>query len=189
MIFSVLAILGIFIKIPNLPFSINRWELIAYFALGEFVRSKINLNELFMKKSKNKIMCYSLISMLLVIVMNIFNFNKYGFEYIVGILGILFVMTLSYFLDNKDKILEKIGKCTLIILCIHGPIYRILIKVFSIIVKNSTDVIRQNIIYALIITFVDIAICYYVYKFLCKYIPWSVGKNSNKNLKVKNKEY
>lgn len=96
----------------------------AYFALGEFVRSKIDLNELFMKKSKNKIKCCSLISMLLVVVMNIFNLNK---------------------------------------------------KVFSIIVKSSTDVVRQNIIYALIITFVDIAICYYVYKFLCKYIPWSVG--------------
>ena len=27
----------------------------AYFALGEFVRNKIDLNELFMKKSKNKI--------------------------------------------------------------------------------------------------------------------------------------
>lgn len=91
----------------------------------EFVRNKIDLNELFMKKSKNKIICCSLISMLLVVVMNIFNLNKK-----------------SIFNNCKD----------------------------------STDVVRQNIIYALIITFVDIAICYYVYKFLCKYIPWSVGK-------------
>ena len=185
MIFLVLAILGIFIKLPNLPFSINRWELMAYFALGEFVRSKIDLNELFMKKSKNKIICCSLISMLLVVVMNIFNFNKYGLEYIVGTLGILFVMTLSYLMDSKDKILGKIGKCTLIILCIHGPIYRILIKVFSIIVKSSTDAVRQNIICALVITFVDIAICYYVYKFLCKYIPWSVGKGKLRGEKNK----
>ena len=59
------------------------WELMAYFALGEFVRNKIDLNELFMKKSKNVHVfiamlhkCCSLISMLLVVVMNIFNLNK-----------------------------------------------------------------------------------------------------------------
>ena len=31
----------------------------------------------------------------------------------------------------------------------------------------------------------DIAICYYVYKFLCKYIPWSVGKGKLRGKKNK----
>lgn len=188
-IFLLLAILGIFIKLPNLPFSINRWELMVYFALGEFTRSRVDIDKLLKEKSKNKIVICSLILLILLIVMNMLNFNKFGLEYIVGILGITFVITVSYLLNNKDKILGKIGKCTLIILCIHGPIYRILIKICSIVVKRSTDIVRQNILYALIITFVDIAICYCIYKFLDKYLPWSVGKGKNnlkgkKNIKV-----
>ena len=113
---------------------------------------------------------------------------------VLAILRILFVMTLSYLMDSKDKILGKIGKCTLIILCIHGPIYRILIKVFSIIVKSSTDAVRQNIIYALVITFVDIAICYYVYKFLANIylgvleMSWIMKENIKKKTNKKGKE-
>lgn len=180
-IFLIIAVLGIFIKIPNLPFSINRFELMAYFALGDFISSKVDLDKAFSKCERKKLKMCSLISFIVVITMNICKANKFGLEYIIGTLGINGILMVSYLLNNKSKVMTDVGKDTLVILCIHGPIYRVIIKVISILFKISTDIIRKSVLLSSGIAILDIAICLIIYKLLEKTIPWSIGKNKIRN--------
>lgn len=172
----ILAITYIFVDLPNLPFSINRFDLIFYFSLGEFLNNKLKFNDILKQTNLLQQSIGLLVFLILTILMNYFKLTNYGLNYIVGIFGILLCICIAKILEEKDVVLCKMGISTLVILCIHGPIYRVLVKLFSLIFRISTQIVRQNLILVLIVTVVDLLICYYTYKILIKYFPFVLGK-------------
>ena len=72
--------------------------------------------------------------------------------FVTAFIGVVAVILISQ-LVNENKILQYLGRISLIILCIHGPVYRIVVKIVSIplhidVYKRQTmacmQVCRQN---------------------------------------------
>lgn len=98
--------------------------------------------------------------------------------YIIGITGSVATMSLCWLLA-KTKLnnpLIFLGKNSLLIMCLHEPLKRIVIKVASSFANMDTDMVRQNLTMSILITFAVVVIllpCIYAAN---KWMPWLVGK-------------
>ena len=91
---------------------------------------------------------------------------------LIGVVGTLLVARII----NENKILQYFGRISLIVLCIHGPVYRIVVKIVSIPLHMSTDGVRENLFLALLVVAITMAICSVVYEVIVRVAPWMVGK-------------
>ena len=177
----------VFLPIPSLPWGIDRMcSFLGLFALGNFIAEK-GLTE----KADKLPTWIKLVSAALLIAASVlfsyFRLTKNVMWIVCAIVGTAGFAFLSMALE-KVKVLTAVGKMTIVILCIHGPIYRILIKVSSMITNISSDAIRANIFAALGVTAVTLAICCVLYIVLDKLLPWSIGhsKNNKPKKEIKN---
>lgn len=82
------------------------------------------------------------------------SIDKATINYIaIALIGIVFYMTLSL-LIKKSRILEYLGKNSLIILGFHEPLYRALIGAISKILNINVDILRTNAIYCILIALI-----------------------------------
>ena len=95
--------------------------------------------------------------------------------FVAGSIGVGGVMIVSN-LINKNKFLEYLGRISLLLLCIHGPIYRVVIKIMSILINVNTDIIRQNFLMTIIVVIITLSICSIAYKIIIYIAPWMLGK-------------
>lgn len=73
----------------------------------------------------------------------------------------------------------------MIVLCIHGPVYRVLVKLVSISLGIRTDAARSNILIALIVVVLTLAICAVAYEVVIRIAPWAVGKKKRLHTNIK----
>jgi len=175
-VFILLGIVYLFYQPNHMFFSLDRFDLMMFFGLGSCF-SDIVLKKQYVEKKKSISFIF-----IFLICSGICVYLK-NFYYIVACLGILISAILSKAIEKKEVLLKKIGKISLVILCVHGPIYRVLIKIFSIIANQNMDLIRTNFIYCSIIVLITLIICYAVYSVIEKVFPILVGKNK---IKVQN---
>ncbi len=117
--------------------------------------------------------------------MNKIKYNSYISTYIIAIIGSILIILLSQII-NKNKVLQWLGKNSLIIMCIHEPIKRGIIGIGEIFLKISSDIIRNSIlgiIVSTIIIFIIMIPCIFI---INKYFPFFIGKNK-KELKTNEK--
>ena len=177
-IFIVLGIIYPFIKIINLPFSCNRFDLMLYFAIGNFYYDNKGKITIF---NHSKLFNFVIGTIIIVFVYISYSyFNKIGLYYIGGLLSIFAFMIFSKLIEKKDIILKKVGKISLLILCIHGPIYRVFIKLMSTFLNCSSDQIRKNFFYVTIIVILTLIVCNLIYIVLKKINPILVGEKKQK---------
>ena len=62
--------------------------------------------------------------------------------FVTALIGVAAVILISQ-LINENRILQYFGRISLIILCIHGPVYRIVVKIVSILLNLGTDAVRE----------------------------------------------
>ena len=62
------------------------------------------------------------------------------------------------------------------VLCIHGPVYRIVVKIVSVPLHMGTDAVRENVLLAMIVVVATMLICSVVYEVVVRIVPWMVGK-------------
>ena len=79
-----------------------------------------------------------------------------------------------------DRTLQYFGRISLIILCIHGPVYRIVVKIVSILLNLGTDAVRENFLLAMVVVVITMAICSTAYEVVVRLAPWMVGKKKVK---------
>ena len=77
---------------------------------------------------------------------------------------------------NENRILQYFGRISLIVLCIHGPVYRIVVKIVSVPLHMGTDAVRENVLLAMIVVVATMLICSVVYEVVVRIAPWMVGK-------------
>ena len=96
----------------------------------------------------------------------------------------LFLIMLSFNygnqLINENRILQYFGRISLIILCIHGPVYRIVVKIVSILLNAGIDAVRENFLLAMVVVVITMAICSTAYEVVVRLAPWMVGKKKVK---------
>lgn len=103
--------------------------------------------------------------------------------YPLAIIGCLMVLSLSLIiiqLFKQIKLIKDIqyvGENSLIIMCIHEPIKRIVLMLISKISHIPTDIIRDNLAFSLGITMIIIFICIPFIYIIRNYLPWMIGKN------------
>ena len=173
-IFIVLGIIYPFIKIINLPFSCNRFDLMFYFAIGNFYydnKEKINIF------NHSKLFDFVIGTIIIAFVCIFYSYlNKIGLYYISGLLSIIAFMIFSKLIEKKDIIFKKIGKISLVILCVHGPIYRIFVKIMASFLNCSSDQIRENFFYVTIVVILTLIVSNIIYIVLKKINPILVGE-------------
>lgn len=87
-----------------------------------------------------------------------------------------FALILISQLINQNRTLQYVGRSSLIILCIHGSVYRIVVKSVSITLHMGTDTVREDFLLALIVVAVTMFICSVAYEIVIRIAPWMVSK-------------
>ena len=83
----------------------------------------------------------------------------------------------SYFsAHQQNRILQYFGRISLIVLCIHGPVYRIVVKILSILLRMETDAVRGNFLLAMIVVAATMMVCSAAYEVVVRIVPWMIGK-------------
>lgn len=98
---------------------------------------------------------------------------------VLALSGSFFVIEVSK--NLKLNKLNYIGKNTLIILLIHEPVKRLLIKAISVLTKVSDEILRSNVVYSIFITFLVIIVLLPFIWIINKYFAFSLGKGKKKN--------
>ena len=78
-------------------------------------------------------------------------------------------------LINQNRLLQYLGRISLRVLCIHGPVYRVVVKIISIPLHMSTDAVRESFV-GVIVVVITLAICSAAYEVIVRITPWMVGK-------------
>ena len=99
--------------------------------------------------------------------------------FVTALIGVAAVILISQ-LINENRILQYFGRISLIILCIHGPVYRIVVKIVSILLNVSTDAVRESFLLAMVVVVITMAICSTAYEVVVRLAPWMVGKKKVK---------
>ena len=119
--------------------------------------------------------------------MNFLNLGNYFLYYISAISGLLFLYLISKKIQHV-KWLSFLGKNTLVIMCIHDPIKRVVIKIVSIFVNLPSEVIRDSTFYSIICLFIIMIISIPIIYIANRYTPFVLGKfefiKKEKDLKV-----
>ena len=108
----------------------------------------------------------------------------YGF----AIIGTILVLSASSILE-KSKYLSMlfcwIGRNSLVIMCIHEPLKRVLLYILSKASGLPIDVIRDDLSLSILTTLVIVAFCIPFINLINKYTPWILGRwQSKKNKSI-----
>ena len=77
---------------------------------------------------------------------------------------------------------QVIERRSLIVLCIHGPVYRVVVKIISIPLHMGTDAVREKFLLAMLVMIVTMVICSLAYEIIVRVAPWMIGKKKVKVL-------
>ena len=90
----------------------------------------------------------------------------YPLSFIFASLGFISIYIIAFGIQ-KNRILSWLGMNSLAIMLMHEPVKRIVIKVYSIIIKMPVDTIRESVLQSLAMTIVWA---------VNKYVPFLLGK-------------
>ena len=99
--------------------------------------------------------------------------------YGMAILGSLIIFCISYLINNLSVVggqISYLGKNSLIIMCIHEPIKRVLLVVLSKVSSLPIEDLRGNILLSIICVCILLLICVPIVNVINKKIAWMIGK-------------
>lgn len=99
--------------------------------------------------------------------------------YGMAILGSLIIFCISYLINNLSVVggqISYLGKNSLIIMCIHEPIKRVLLVVLSKVSSLPIEELRGNILLSIICVCLLLLICVPIVNVINKKIAWMIGK-------------
>lgn len=109
--------------------------------------------------------------------MRIHAYGSWWLFYIVALGLIIPVVIFSRWLVGMEYgILQWLGRNSLVVMCVHEPIKRILLKVFAMVTNMEISDIRQSAVLSIIITVLVIATCVPAVMMMRRFTPWLIGK-------------
>lgn len=84
-------------------------------------------------------------------------------------------------LKYEFGVLQWLGRNSLIIMCIHGPINRIVLYAISVIIQKDVDIIRHSLLMSSCTVLLDLMIVIPVVIIINRYFPWVWGKTRLNN--------
>ncbi len=157
----------------NLPWGIDE-SMVHYFpfvALGNISRQtgvfeKIRDGRV----SRNCILIGLLIMFDIYVLFRMSNTNLNG--YIGAFIGICICASISIYLEDKSKVLEKVGQASIIILGLQVPVYDAISKWYCTMLKISHEECMEMEVHAFVCCIVTIAVCYGIFILINRKALW-----------------
>jgi fucose 4-O-acetylase-like acetyltransferase len=92
-----------------------------------------------------------------------------------------------FVLRFESGVLQWLGKNSLIIMCVHGPIYRIVLYAVSVIINKDISAIRHSLLMSSCIVLLVIMIIIPIAVIINRYLPWVLGRKMKS--KISNTPY
>ena len=146
---AIMSVFWLIVSLPELPWGGNRvFRYIIFYAIGTYGASKSSSTLSICKKSYIKgILAIGFIMVNFVLA---YVYMTTGIMYfITALVGVEGIVLLSRFI-NKNNVLQYFGRISLIVLCIHGPVYRIVVKIISMLFHMNTEAVRKNFVLSMI---------------------------------------
>lgn len=151
------------------------FKYIGFYAVGVFIAGK----SVKAVKKKVKAGIVAIVLLALSFSLSCYHLTMGIMWFVTAMIGVVAVILISQ-LINENRILQYFGRISLIILCIHGPVYRIVVKIVSILLNLGTDAVRENFLLAMVVVVITMAICSTAYEVVVRLAPWMVGKKKVK---------
>ena len=101
--------------------------------------------------------------------------------------GIYIVMYIAN--KFKNKYVQSVGMSSLIIMLVHEPIKRVIIKVMELLLNIEGEILRKSIVFSLLITLIIILVSIIIEKIIINYFPYIIGKNNKDKRYILSKFY
>ena len=175
---ALMSLIYVALLMPELFWGFNRvFKYIGFYAVGVFLSGK----ETKIVDRKIGTGVVAVILLVLNFFLSLHNLTTGIMWFVTALIGVAAVILISQ-LINENKILQYFGRISLIVLCIHGPVYRIVVKIVSIPLHMGTDAVRKNFLLAMVVVAVTMLICSVAYEIVIRIAPWMVGKKKIKAL-------
>ena len=173
---ALMSLIYIMLPMPEFPWGFNRvFKYIGFYAVGTVLAGR--KAEVVDKKLEAAILVVVLFG--LSFFLSFLNLTTGIMWYVTAFIGVIAVILISQ-LVKVNRILQYFGRISLIVLCIHGPVYRIVVKIVSILLHMGADVVRENFLLAMVVVVITMAICSMAYEAVVRVAPWMVGKKKVK---------
>ena len=169
---ALMSLIYILLPMPEFPWGFNRvFKYIGFYAVGTVLaRRKAKIIDKKLEAGITAIVLFGLNFFL-----SFRNLTSRIMWFVTAFIGVTAIILVSQFI-NKNGILQYFGRISLIVLCIHGPVYRIVVKIISIPLHMSTEAVRESFLLAMIVVTVTMFICSVTYEIVIRTAPWMVGK-------------
>ena len=169
---ALMSLIYVVLPMPELPWGFNRvFKYIGFYAVGVFLAGRET------KSVDKKIRTGAVAVVLLALnfFLSLHSLTTGIRWFVTALIGVAALILISQ-LINENRILQYFSRISLLILCCHGPIYRIVVKIVSITLHKGTDAVRENFFLAMLIVSVTLVVCSMIYEIIIKITPWMLGK-------------
>lgn len=170
---AIMSLIYVVLPMPELHWGGNRvFKYIAFYAVGAFGTKK-KVGEVADKRLGAAVAAIVLLG--LNFFLSYINQTTGIMWFVTALIGVV-ALVLTAQLINENRILQYFGRSSLIVLCIHGPVYRIVVKIISIPLHMGTDAVRANLLLTMIVVVITMTVCSLAYEIVIRVVPWMVGK-------------
>ena len=169
---ALMSLIYVVLPMPELPWGINRvFKYIGFYAVGVLLAGR----ETRIVDRKIRTGMAAIVLLALSFFLSLHNLTTGIMWFVTALIGVASMILISLFI-NENRILQYFGRISLIVLCIHGPVYRIVVKIVSIPLHKGTDAVREDFLLAMIVVVATMIICSVAYEIVVRIAPWMVGK-------------
>ena len=173
----VMSIVYMICPLPEMPWGGNRvFKYIGFYAIGCFF-SEQKVETYIQRQSgiTKGIEVITLIGTNFVLTSYILTAGVMWFiTALIGVAGMT-VLALSI---RENRVFQYLGRISLVVLCMHGPVYRVVVKVISILLYMNTNTVRTNFALTMLVLAITMVICSIIYEIIVRIMPWVVGKTA-----------
>lgn len=173
---ALMSLVYVVLPMPELPWGVNRvFKYICFYAVGVSLAGRgIKIVD---KKIRTGVIAVFLLTLNFFLTLH--NLTTGIMWFVTALIGVVSMVLFSQ-LINENRVLQYFGQISLIVLCIHGPVYRIVVKIVSMPLYMGTDTVRENFLLAMVVVAITMAICSMAYEVVVRAAPWMVGKKKLK---------
>ncbi len=164
----------------RLPWCLDAMTMaLPFYALGYMLAGKEKLSSV----SKGKAAVLSAVLLAILIPLALFNgkadmnnniYQNYFLYYLAAFCGIAFIWALSQLC--RFRWLKYLGSASLVIMCVHEPVKRIVIQLTASALHTASDAVRVNPFFVLLLSAAVVLACLPVYYLVKRFFPFVMGK-------------
>lgn len=176
---AVMSVIFVILPMPELFWGINRvFRYIGFYAVGNLI-SDAKIAEKIEKQKKIIKISGAILLIGASFTLSYFGLTAGVMHFVTALVGTGSVFVVSLII-GKSRPLQYLGRISLVILCIHGSVYRVLLKLISILMHTDTDVIRKKLYWVIPVTALTLVICAGAYEIIVRTVPIMIGEKKVK---------